>query len=229
MSVENWKAKSIEIIDQLCKHPIAEIFLNPIDPVIDNVPDYFEIIKNPMDLSTAKKNLIEGKYKDINEFKKSVSLIWENAILYNGRPSLIAFMADEMSRLFNKQIKHFEILMREDWLSSYSKSQSIMYKLFRAQPKALEQFNLTPDTEMLVPERRMARSYLNADDTKLFGEVFRLIEDPARIAKLVQILTENETSIDPNEEEIHVNISALGQKTIRSLRFWALELQEQKG
>ena len=223
---EELKKKCIEILDKISSHPISEIFLNPIDPNLDGVPNYLEVISTPSDLSTVRKNLLENKFKDIYEFKKNVNLIWENAILFNGRPSLISIMADELSRKFTKYIKNIENIPREDWLTLYSKSQSILYKLFRSQPKHLEQFNLTPDTEMLVPERKNSRSWLTSEDTKLFKEVFQLIEDPTQISKLIQILTEQEPSIDPNEEEIQVNIQALSHKTLRALKFWALELKD---
>ncbi|EAY13044.1 Bromodomain containing protein [Trichomonas vaginalis G3] len=223
---ENTRQKCIEIIDNLMKHPIAEIFINPIDPELDNVPNYFEIIKKPMDLSTVKKNLQDGTYTNFNDFKKDVEQIWGNASLFNGRPSLPSMMADELARIFKKLVSPIESLGREEWIAAYSKSQAHLYKLFRAQPKQLEQFNLSPDTEMLVPERRLARSFLQAEDTKLFQEAFRFIHDPAHLSKLKQIITENEPSVDPTEEELHINLSALTQKTLKLLRAFAIEMKE---
>lgn len=220
------RSKCIEIIDNLLTHPISEIFLYPIDPQIDNVPDYFDIIKKPMDFTTVKNNLKEGIYTNFVDFKKDVEQIFENAKLYNGIPSLPAMMADELARIFKKLIRPIEVLNRDEWVAQYTKSQAHFYKLFRAQPKQLEQFNLSPDTEMLVPERRLARSFLQVEDTKLFQEVFRFIDDPAHLSKLKEIIAENEPSVDPTEEELHINLSALSQKTLKSLRTFAIELKD---
>lgn len=37
-------------------------FLKPVDPVALNLPDYFTVIKKPMDLGTVKNNLLEIQY-----------------------------------------------------------------------------------------------------------------------------------------------------------------------
>ena len=209
-------------------HPIAEIFISPVDPELDGCPDYFDVVKKPSDLTTVRTNLQNYKYQSIQDFKKDVDQIWENAILYNGRLSLPAFMAEELEKIFHKHLRQIETPSKEEWISSYSKSQAHLYKLFRAQPKQLEQFNLSPDTEMLVPERRMARSWLQAEDTKLFQEVFRYIDNPVHLARLKQIFVDNEPSVDPNEEELHINLSALSQKTLKLLRAFAVDLKEQQ-
>jgi hypothetical protein len=38
----------------LCKVKDSEIFHKPVDPVLLGIPDYFDIIKNPMDFFTIK-------------------------------------------------------------------------------------------------------------------------------------------------------------------------------
>ena len=43
-------------------HPKSEPFLNPVDPKKQGIPNYFDIIKEPMDLSTVHKNLKNNKY-----------------------------------------------------------------------------------------------------------------------------------------------------------------------
>lgn len=36
-------------------------FRKPVDPAEENVPDYFDVIKNPMDLGTIIQNLKNGE------------------------------------------------------------------------------------------------------------------------------------------------------------------------
>ena len=54
------------------------------------IPDYPNIIKNPMDLSTLKKNLLKGKYSELEQFVADLSLIWENCRTYNMPDSYIS-------------------------------------------------------------------------------------------------------------------------------------------
>jgi len=50
-------SKCYKIIQALKKHSAAEPFILPVDPVKLKIPDYYTIIKEPMDLSTVEKRL----------------------------------------------------------------------------------------------------------------------------------------------------------------------------
>lgn len=46
-------------IKELCEHPDAQgVFDEPVDPVKHECPNYFDVIKHPMDLSTMDKKLL---------------------------------------------------------------------------------------------------------------------------------------------------------------------------
>ena len=217
----------LEIIDELCQHPVSAIFMNPVDPEEDQVPNYLQIVKNPSDLGTVKQKLTEQKYKTLDEFKRDVNLIWENAALFNGRQATISQMGERLNRIFQRRMAQIEERPHDIWVSEYLKAQSTLVKLFRDQPKAMEEFNLSPELERLVPERRMEKSCLTPDDTRYFDNAFRFVEDPHHLTKLVHILSENEPSIDFSEEELQINLSALNQRTLRLLKGWVSELKDQ--
>lgn len=46
-----------KILNQLWKAKDAYIFHEPVDPVRLNIPNYLNIVKNPMDFGTIKKKL----------------------------------------------------------------------------------------------------------------------------------------------------------------------------
>lgn len=63
---------------------------NPFRTVIDRnncavvgAPDYFEIIKRPMNLTWIKEKVEHAKYNNIREFLDDVDLMIDNALLYN--------------------------------------------------------------------------------------------------------------------------------------------------
>lgn len=218
--------KLLEIINDLLEHPISQLFSIPVDPKLDNVPDYFDKIKNPMDLSTVKTKLIEETYETIDQVKKDVDQIWENSEIYNGRPSFQVFMADRLKHIFNKKFeKKFSNKSHEDWTGQYYRLQTVLYQLFQSQPSpTLSQFNLTPDTDILVPEQSMAPNSLTKDDKDFFARNFKFIDDPATISKIIKILTENEPDIDFSENDLKINLSALNPKTLKLLRGIGTEL-----
>ncbi|KAI0325865.1 hypothetical protein GY45DRAFT_1374421 [Cubamyces sp. BRFM 1775] len=59
----------------------AEAFLKPVSKT--EVPDYYDIISNPMDLQTMLKKVKQRQYKSKKEFKDDLDLIWSNCFTYN--------------------------------------------------------------------------------------------------------------------------------------------------
>jgi len=55
------RKKCLKLIEKITSHSIADIFISPVDPVLDNVPDYPSIIKHPSDLTTVKQKLISNE------------------------------------------------------------------------------------------------------------------------------------------------------------------------
>ncbi|KAJ3098630.1 Transcriptional activator spt7 [Phlyctochytrium planicorne] len=54
-----------------------------------DVPDYYDIIKEPMDLGTMTKKLAGLAYLSKEEFSKDLYLIWSNCLIYNTAPDSI--------------------------------------------------------------------------------------------------------------------------------------------
>jgi transcriptional activator SPT7 len=50
-------------------------------------PDYYNIIKHPMDIGTMMKKLKQLQYKSKKEFVEDLMLIWSNCLKYNADPS----------------------------------------------------------------------------------------------------------------------------------------------
>ena len=69
-------------IQKLMSNKHGEPFLRPVDPVRDEAPDYFDVIKEPMDLHSVANKLQSGQYRDRFQFKEDVELIFRNAKTY---------------------------------------------------------------------------------------------------------------------------------------------------
>lgn len=74
--VQDEFAQCTYILNQLKKHKSAFPFLAPVDPKRDGVLNYFDIIKEPMDLSTIEANLKSDAYRSASEFHAHVNKIW---------------------------------------------------------------------------------------------------------------------------------------------------------
>jgi hypothetical protein len=54
------------------------MFKDPIDPEALGIPDYFQVIKSPMDFSTIAEKLKFNDYSSVQEFIDDVNLVFFN-------------------------------------------------------------------------------------------------------------------------------------------------------
>ena len=99
------KTKCLEVLKVLQSHQHGWVFNSPVDPVELGLPDYFEVIKRPMDLGTIRKKLENGCYHSLEEFEEHVHLTFDNAMLYNPEGSVVYNMAEEMKAKFVQDYK----------------------------------------------------------------------------------------------------------------------------
>ncbi|KAJ3343649.1 nuA3 HAT complex component nto1 [Gonapodya sp. JEL0774] len=60
-----------------------EYFSHPVS--VFDVPDYLDVISQPMDLGTIAEKLRKREYLTIEEYEADLQLVWDNAITYNAR------------------------------------------------------------------------------------------------------------------------------------------------
>jgi hypothetical protein len=94
------KQRCGDVLKILQQHPHGWVFNSPVDPIELGLPDYFEVVKRPMDLGTIKKRLENGCYHSLEAFQVDVNLTFENAMLYNPEGSVVYNMAKEMKDKF---------------------------------------------------------------------------------------------------------------------------------
>lgn len=75
----------IDRIRNTKKIKVSAAFKEPVDPVALNIPQYPELVKNPMDLGTMENKLKEGRYTHVREFMEDLDLIVNNSVLFNGK------------------------------------------------------------------------------------------------------------------------------------------------
>ncbi|XP_068610300.1 histone acetyltransferase p300 [Brachionichthys hirsutus] len=79
-------------------------FRMPVDPQQLCIPDYFEIVKNPMDLSTIKRKLDTGQYQDPWQYVDDIWLMFNNAWLYNRKTSRVYKFCSKLAEVFEQEI-----------------------------------------------------------------------------------------------------------------------------
>ncbi|KAJ7597342.1 hypothetical protein C8J56DRAFT_316264 [Mycena floridula] len=89
-------------LKKLTTNKHARFFQQPVDPIRDQAPNYFQVITKPMDLSTMGAKLEAGKYQDRSQFKDDFLLMISNAKLYNPVNSFVHTEAITFEIFFEK-------------------------------------------------------------------------------------------------------------------------------
>jgi len=93
------QATSVRPIGKTVTHSLMERMINELlsnsrswafrEPVnVEEVVDYLEIIKEPMDLRTIERKVSHNEYKTLEDFVDDVQLVFDNARLYNPEESV---------------------------------------------------------------------------------------------------------------------------------------------
>lgn len=101
--------KCLSILKGLMSNPKSAPFLVPVDPVALGIPDYFHVIKEPMDLGTIRSNLETGFYDTPSAFAEHVRLVFRNAMLYNAAHSQVHIYARKLMDDFERRFKSLNV------------------------------------------------------------------------------------------------------------------------
>ncbi|OII75177.1 bromodomain protein [Cryptosporidium ubiquitum] len=104
----DFKTFSLALLDKLSKIPGSRWFLQPVDPELDGVPDYFDIIENPMDFQTIHEKLIQNMYKNPFGWQLDMRLVFYNALKYHKQGNTVRDDALSLAIEFENKCKEIK-------------------------------------------------------------------------------------------------------------------------
>ncbi|KAI0055167.1 Bromodomain-containing protein [Artomyces pyxidatus] len=90
------------LLSEMQGHPSAWPFQSPVNRA--EVPDYYEVINQPMDLSTMEEKLDSGQYQSLEEFADDAQLIFDNCRFYNAEDSMWCRHANKLEKAFKDSL-----------------------------------------------------------------------------------------------------------------------------
>ncbi|KAK4876450.1 hypothetical protein RN001_012872 [Aquatica leii] len=92
-----------KLIKQLQCHKSAWPFMEPVDP--NEAPDYYRVIKEPMDLQKIENKITEQTYNKLSEFIGDMTKIFDNCRYYNPKESPFFKCAESLEAYFVNKIQ----------------------------------------------------------------------------------------------------------------------------
>ena len=106
---ECWDKVAKRLLNQLWRVNSSKIFHEPVNAEKLNIPDYFEVIKNPTDFSTIKQRLDSNMYHSLQEFLDDIELCFDNCMTYNGEDSQVGKMCNKVRDEFKKLYEQLNV------------------------------------------------------------------------------------------------------------------------
>ncbi|PNH04654.1 Transcription factor GTE3, chloroplastic [Tetrabaena socialis] len=209
-----WRACA-NVLEYLTKKKIATVFMKPVDPVRDGVPDYHKFITHPMDLGTVKTKLKERKYADPREYVADIRLIWFNCRSYNQAGTLVRQWGDQMSDDFERKWAEQNIEQRWDELMVQRDPQAValdqrIASSARQLVQRVNSIHMLPDADPTRPMTAVEKRKLSIALSDLQGD---------QLSEVVNIIAHSLQDVSPEEDgEIELDVDQLDNPTLWRLR-----------
>ncbi|SNX82244.1 uncharacterized protein MEPE_00950 [Melanopsichium pennsylvanicum] len=94
------------LLTEVSNHTHGNLFHAPIKEA--DAPDYYTLIKQPLDIKTIKARIKEGSISSAKQLRRSLSLMFANSLIYNRPGTEVHRMANEMFAASEEIFKRYE-------------------------------------------------------------------------------------------------------------------------
>lgn len=212
------------LLDSLYSKDKQEIFSEPVD--IEEVPDYMDVVKVPMDLSTMRKKLKSGEYFSLDDMEFDFNLMIQNCLAYNNKDTIFykegIRMRDQCSSVFKavrrelvrdgilEEPQSDESLAREidseltDLLKSENASDELIEKLQLLSEKAIRLKHgmiRAKRTKQIRLEITKAKKFITRSNNSMESSPVKSMEAATKKGGEAVTATNTESSQSEDEEE----------------------------
>ncbi|XP_022965622.1 transcription factor GTE10-like isoform X1 [Cucurbita maxima] len=207
-----------QLLPRLMSHPFGWVFNTPVDVVKLNIPDYFTVIKHPMDLGTVKSKITAGEYAHPLDFAADVRLTFSNAMTYNPPGNDVHIMAKTLSKYFEVRWKTIEkklpVTTEEQRQVS---SATIVYKEAESTlPVSRSKKTKIPTNSPDIQPNSVSKIMTDQEKHKLSVELEALLGELPE--SIIDFLKEHSSNPLAGEEEIEIDIDTLTDDTLFALK-----------
>lgn len=211
---EQTKNEAIEVLNRIMAHPISSPFKQPITEA-DAPEHYFEKIKRPIDLSTIKTKLQEGKYQNIQQWFDDMELIWTNAETFHGKDHHFGKVAAENRRLFNKERKKFFGQSIDQWCGYVYDLRTEITDLMNQPPSKVKPY---ADTLGSARSMKPNQQVMNEREKQCFIKATEMMTSDEDQKKIIGIISEMQPELDNGSSELIIDVAKLNKNTTAAIK-----------
>ncbi|KAM3578379.1 hypothetical protein VKS41_009125 [Umbelopsis sp. WA50703] len=90
------------LLQKILQNKLSAEFRQPVDPDLQGIPHYRQIITNPMDFGTIKTKLKKDKYANSKEFDQDCRLVFRNCYTFNPPDNPVFQLCKSLEKEYNK-------------------------------------------------------------------------------------------------------------------------------
>jgi len=228
-------ASCVTVMRQIMSHRWAGPFNIPVDPVALNIPDYFLIIKHPMDFGTVKSKLESGQYEDVNDFCADMNLVFSNACTYNRPGSDVYIMAQTIQEVFKKKMKNVEEREQQRERKAQLADDGGIIELKKSVDSICQELQLLIQTQTTVTVSRSGRTSTTPkpEDPPMTKEEMKRLSTAINslpfehLSAIVKIINEK-LPPESTQSELDFDINVLDNATLRRLEAYVDSVKRKK-
>ncbi|XP_033115032.1 bromodomain-containing protein 1-like [Anneissia japonica] len=138
----------LSTLSQLQEKDLHNIFAEPV--TVEEAPDYYDVIKKPVDFSTMRKRLENHKYHSVTDLETDFEQMIDNCMLYNGKETVFYRDAVKMRDQGGAVIRQAKRLAEK---AGYHSSTG-MHTVKAPEVKEVEEFKLDDFDNAICAENR---------------------------------------------------------------------------
>lgn len=205
------------LLKRLMSHQYGWVFNTPVDVVKMKIPDYYTVIKHPMDFGTIKEKMASNAYSSPLEFLADVRLTFSNAMTYNPPDNDFHIMADTLRKIFEARWKAIEkkLPVTKPQLLPGKSAPHANVETTKAIPPAKRK-KIETMCQEIVPAS--VKPVMTDQEKHNLGRELEslLAEMPVHIIDFLREHSSNER--ETGEDEIEIDIDDLSNDTLLTLR-----------
>lgn len=222
---EQMKNEAVEVMNRIMAHPISSPFILPITQK-DAPEHYFEKIKKPIDLSTIKTKLLEGKYQTVQQWFDDMELVWSNAETFHGKEHSFGKVAAENRRLFSKERKKLFGQSIDQWCGTVYELRSEITDLMNQPPSDVKKF---ADTLGAARSMKPNQQVMSEREKQCFIKATEMMTTEDEQKKIIEIISKMQPELDNGNSELFIDVAKLNRNTTNAIRDYMKTALENDG